>query len=550
MSRKERRQQKGSAKLPAALGHSATSPSVAAGLRIVRLQREAMKFSQAGQSRRALTICRELLALQPTRPDLLSFAGTLAFKLGDMDEAAALHHRAVAAKPDAADFHYNLGSALGQLGRFEEAAAAHRKALTLRPDFWQAHHNLANALRTLGRLADAVESYRRGLACHTTADGERDLGIALHDLHQLDGAIAAYRRSLALPGHRVDVYSNLANALMERGDSQEALDVCGRYLAIEPGNIEALALKVLALHELGHDEKAHALLDFDRFVRIIDFTEPPAAFPDLAAFNQALAAHVEAHPTLGVPPRPDPTYHNDALEITGELFTEPKGPMAAFETMMRLHRDGPARSAASVYRAAPQKMGAELLGDAARRAGPPRSAHPFRGLYRRRLLSAVARCRRSARRGRRRLVRTRPATGKILLPCRAAGATDPAQGGSPPPLPRLFLSQHDPVCLDPAPHLDCFRPDAAGLKAGTGYQAQAGPIAHIGRWVSQLTVCRAPLQVARSACRRRGRGRRSSSRRQSATRLRRCRFSLLNRLGTWDWSSQDGCSAGARFSCR
>jgi Flp pilus assembly protein TadD len=335
MSRKQRRPQKGSAKLPVAAGHSAMSPSVAAGLRIVRLQREAMKFSQAGQSRRALTMCRELLALQPMRSDLLSFAGTLAFKLGDMDEAAALHRRAVAAKPDAADFHYNLGSALGQLGRFEEAAAAYRKALTLRPDFWQAHHNLGNALRTLGRLAEAVESYRRGLACHTTAEGERDLGIALHDLRQLDGAIAAYRRSLALPGHRVDVYSNLANALMERGDFQAALDVCGRYLAIEPANIEALALKALALHELGDDEEARALLDFDRFVRIIDFIEPPAAFPDLAAFNQALAAHVEAHPTLGVPPRHDPKYHNDALEITGELFAEPKGPMAAFETMMR-----------------------------------------------------------------------------------------------------------------------------------------------------------------------------------------------------------------------
>ena len=36
-----------------------------------------------------------------------------------------------------------------------------------------------------------------------------------------------------------------------------------------------------------------------------------------------------------MPPKDHPTYHNDALEITGELLVEPKGPMAAFETMMK-----------------------------------------------------------------------------------------------------------------------------------------------------------------------------------------------------------------------
>jgi tetratricopeptide (TPR) repeat protein len=307
----------------------------AAALQAAGMQREAMALAQAGQPRRALAVCRELLRLQPVRPDLLGFAGTLAFQAGEFDEAASLYRRALAVKPDAAELHYNLGNALARMGRLEAAAAAQRRAIALRPDFAPAHHNLGNTLRTLGRHEEAVQCYRNALAYRASAVGERDLGIALHDLGRLDEAIAAYRRSFALPDHRVDVLSNLANALLENGDPEGARDICERSLALEPGNIEAQALKALALNELGRDEEAQALLDFDRFVRIVDFAAPPPGYPSLTAFNAALVAHIEAHPTLKVPPTDDPKYHNDALEITGELFAAPWGPMAAFQAMMR-----------------------------------------------------------------------------------------------------------------------------------------------------------------------------------------------------------------------
>lgn len=294
-----------------------------------------MAFYRSGQLQLALDACREILARQPSRSDVLSFAGTLAFQAGDPVEAIALYRRALALKPDFAEVHYNLANALKELGQLDEAATAYRRAVTLRPELIPAHHNLGNVLQSLGRAEDAIESYRRALACQATAAGERDLGIALHGLGRLDEAIAAYRRSLALPGHRTDLYSNLANALMERGDPRAALEVCEHYLALVPGSVEAVALKALALLELGDEEGARFLLDFDRFVQIVDFEAPPPGYPSLAAFNAALAAHVEAHPTLKVPPKDHPTYHNDVLEITDELLVEPKGPMAELEIMMR-----------------------------------------------------------------------------------------------------------------------------------------------------------------------------------------------------------------------
>jgi hypothetical protein len=79
---------------------------------------------------------------------------------------------------------------------------------------------------------------------------------------------------------------------------------------------------------------AGALFDFDRFVQVIDW-EAPEGYASLADFNAALVRHVESHPSLKVPSTDHPTYHHPALEITAELLTEPRGPLAALETLMR-----------------------------------------------------------------------------------------------------------------------------------------------------------------------------------------------------------------------
>ena len=52
---------------------------------------------------------------------------------------------------------------------------------------------------------------------------------------------------------------------------------------------------------------ARFLIDFDRFVQIVDFPDPPPGHASMAAFNAALVAHVEGHPSLHVPPKDHPT---------------------------------------------------------------------------------------------------------------------------------------------------------------------------------------------------------------------------------------------------
>jgi tetratricopeptide (TPR) repeat protein len=303
--------------------------------RLTALQARAMEAWRGGRPAEALEACRALLAMVPARADVLAFAGMLALEAGADSDAAGFYRRAVAQKPDFVEAHYNLGNALKRLGRLEEAAAAYRAALLLRPELMPAHHNLGSVLLELGRAEQAADSFRRALGLEATAAGERDLGLAFEKLGRTGEAIAAYRRGLALPNPRADIYSNLANALLAEGDAKGALEACEAWLARVPANVEGMALKALSLRELGDEPRAHEILDFDRFVQVTDH-DAPEGYASLAAFNAALVATIEADPSLKVPDKDHPTYHNDALEKTGELLLgKPEGALAALERMMR-----------------------------------------------------------------------------------------------------------------------------------------------------------------------------------------------------------------------
>lgn len=293
-----------------------------------------MTLHRMGRLEDALKVCREILELQPERPDVLGFAGMIALELGRDAEAVRLNEAALAHRPEDAGTHHNLGNALKNMGRAEEAATAFRRAVEIKPDLVPAHNNLGNVLFALGRLEEAEEAYRGALA---VVPGEaeilRNLGIVLRKLGRLEEAAATFRRVLEIkPGWPI-VYTSLTTVLLELGQARAVVEVCEDWLGHSPGDIEALSVKALALNEVGESDAARVLLDYDRFVQVRTI-EAPAPFADLAEFNEALARHVYAHPTLKVPPEDDPTYHHPALEITDELLTESKGPMAYLEEII------------------------------------------------------------------------------------------------------------------------------------------------------------------------------------------------------------------------
>ena len=77
-------------------------------------------------------------------------------------------------------------------------------------------------------------------------------------------------------------------------------------------------------------QKARELDDADRFI----FDNPvvhPDGYEDIAAFNQALAAHVTAHPSLTVAPKAHATV---AGQHSGELLGGELGPIKDFSDIV------------------------------------------------------------------------------------------------------------------------------------------------------------------------------------------------------------------------
>jgi tetratricopeptide (TPR) repeat protein len=303
---------------------------------IAMLRQQAMGQYRAGNRAAALGTCRRLLGLAPKLADVAAFAGTIAMELGEVDDAIALYEQAVAAKRDFAEAHYNLGNALMHVGRTDAAVDAYRRAAKLRPGFVPVHNNLGSALQKLGRASEAADAYRRAAAlAPDVPDLARNLGIVLESLGDIAGAEAAHRRAIALKPDWSRAYSSLANLLTDHGEPAQLIKLCDAWLAACPGTIEAIGLKSVALDLVGDWAAARHLVDLDRFVRVVRFTDPPEGYAGMAAFNAALAQHALTHPTLVLPPEKDPRYHCPTLKITGEFLDQRKGPTAALEAMMR-----------------------------------------------------------------------------------------------------------------------------------------------------------------------------------------------------------------------
>lgn len=131
-----------------------------------------------------------------------------------------------------------------QAGRVGEAIAAYEAALALRPGLANSWYNLARLQRQAGRFEAALDSYAQALAHGVSEPEEVHLNrgvIYADDLARSDAAEAELNRALGIHPRYVPALLNLGNLFEDRGDRPNARAAYERALAIEPGNVLALA---------------------------------------------------------------------------------------------------------------------------------------------------------------------------------------------------------------------------------------------------------------------------------------------------------------------
>ena len=292
---------------------------------------------ELGQAKRAVAALQRAVELQPDFGEAHCFLANALQTRGRFGDAEASYRQALAIAPGDARTHNNLGLVLHKLERSDEAVASFRQAIALQPHYAEAHNNLCHVLTKLGEIDDAVAAGRRAVEIDPDyAEAHNNYGNALVEAGRVEDAIAAYRKALAIRPKFVGGLNNLGIALIQGRRAREAVDVLDACLDIDPGNIQALSAKAVALSEAGEREALRALVDYDLLLREVRI-EPGPDFAGLAEFNEALARHVCAHPSLAS----DPGKHATRQGMhSGSLLAEPKGPVAELERLIGDAFDG------------------------------------------------------------------------------------------------------------------------------------------------------------------------------------------------------------------
>jgi len=174
---------------------------------------------------------------------------------GNPIEAERAYRQALAWRADHADAAINLGNLLREHGRLDEALTFLEVALRLAPDRAQANGNFALLLGDLGRQAEAV----RFAAVAVSLDPEqalwwKTLGVAQRLLHDVGNATATLRKARELDPADAATALELALALSEGGDSEQARMLFATTPA-PPGSAERVRwLRALALPAIYRDE--------------------------------------------------------------------------------------------------------------------------------------------------------------------------------------------------------------------------------------------------------------------------------------------------------
>jgi len=282
-----------------------------------------------GRHAQALDSFERAQTISPGHAGARAGAGNALKALKRLDEAKAAYEEALQRNPSLAEARTNLAAVLQELGDFEGAAREAKRAFETDSDLLEAEYNYAIALQELERYEEAIEAYRDVLLhAPQFAPCALNIGYGLQQLGRFDEAEEAFKQTIAIDPGFAKAHVNLADLYLQQGNPKAALSVCDNYLQNHPGQTDLLAFKAISHWDLGQENEARMLTDFDRFVRTVRIT-PPDNHDGLDAFNEALCEHLLAHPTLTFAPQSHATRKG---RHSGELLADPKGPVAGLES--------------------------------------------------------------------------------------------------------------------------------------------------------------------------------------------------------------------------
>ncbi len=165
---------------------------------------------------------------------LTNLSGILA-NAGDSTKAISLCRQGLAIAPEQGMLHNNMGVALLYSGRAQEAVDRLKKSVELRPGSLVPLNNLGNALLAAHRIPEALEVYRKAtkIGPHQVQP-YLNLGAASLQLKRYDEAVRILEKAVTIDPRHAKVRANLGIALVTLGRFPEAITHLSKAVEIDP----------------------------------------------------------------------------------------------------------------------------------------------------------------------------------------------------------------------------------------------------------------------------------------------------------------------------
>jgi tetratricopeptide (TPR) repeat protein len=160
-------------------------------------------------------------------------------KQGKLDEAEAIYKEILAKNPTIPQVHYNLGWIHGQRKDWAGAEAAYKKALELKPDFSEASVALARVYQDSGQGEKAMALMTQ--AGEGDAKVQFSLGVMHLTANKNDEAEAAFKKAEAIDASNPEIQYHLATIALNKGKTEECVALLEKYLSMSPTNAQNVA---------------------------------------------------------------------------------------------------------------------------------------------------------------------------------------------------------------------------------------------------------------------------------------------------------------------
>lgn len=157
--------------------------------------------------------------------------------VGDARNAESMYKKAISMDTTYYGGYNELGKFYYLHGRTAEALEEYKKVVQLMPHVTLGYNNLGAMYFYLNRWADARKEFDRSLEIQPNYPGYSNLGTLLYYRGLYAEAAQAYESALKIDDHNQQVWSNLAEAYRQAGDSLRAKQASGMALRRAEDNL-------------------------------------------------------------------------------------------------------------------------------------------------------------------------------------------------------------------------------------------------------------------------------------------------------------------------